>query len=642
MAPFKVLVPAILVMSIFSCKKDAQSNTHPPPVVTDTTFDFEPGEALTGNEFEIFQQFEDTSGLTIRDLILPDGDSLINYVSPAVSKQYPLSVNLPVNSPAYPANTVFPVYQPKWDQLNKFYNLLADITWKAQYLTQKMRGNPLYPDEGKNKPAQNKIGYASGTMYAIVNGLKTRLWSAGKDYTLRKAMYPCTDSIHALDNSGFMKYIFNGINHFPDNVNGQNNTDSITLSLADVLDMKRFELIDIPGDFNKTDSLLAGDIISFSYNFNPVHTGFIGRGHQAIAFYHSIGQAPDCDGNKGPGQGPVTWTIKDKWKAFNFTKMGTVTYSTKRIRYIAELEKISSPFDSTAGVQNTVQVRVFSSDNLPVNDGFPVNFSTQNGIVSSGTLTKNGMASADWTTSASGGVQTCTATILSPVDHTTILDQVTFSVNTIQKTPGTYTLSAISPIDIGTFMVGNRLGPLMVKLVDDQNNPVSGAYLQCTNGTGGGFSSPHGNVITDGTGLGGFYWTLGNVPGLQTITIDAYIPPPASPQIINSVTFYAMVFLPDLMTIDISEITQTTAVSGGYTNYSGVVFAIGVCWSTSHNPTADPPTIYQTNDKQTFNGTSFTSQITGLAPNQTYYVRSYLTFTTGTIYGQEQSFTTSN
>jgi len=62
----------------------------------------------------------------------------------------------------------------------------------------------------------------------------------------------------------------------------------------------------------------------------------------------------------------------------------------------------------------------------------------------------------------------------------------------------------------------------------------------------------------------------------------------------------------------------------------------GVCWSTSANPT--------TANSKTTNATgtgTFTSSLTELTGNTTYYVRSYSTNSAGTSYGNEVSFKTS-
>lgn len=87
----------------------------------------------------------------------------------------------------------------------------------------------------------------------------------------------------------------------------------------------------------------------------------------------------------------------------------------------------------------------------------------------------------------------------------------------------------------------------------------------------------------------------------------------------------------------VSDVTATTALCGGYISDDGgaAVTARGVCWSTSQNPTVS--------DSHTTDGDgtgSFTSNITGLNPLTTYYVRAYATNSAGTSYGSQVSFTT--
>ncbi len=92
-----------------------------------------------------------------------------------------------------------------------------------------------------------------------------------------------------------------------------------------------------------------------------------------------------------------------------------------------------------------------------------------------------------------------------------------------------------------------------------------------------------------------------------------------------------------MTTTNVSNITQTTATSGGNVTSDGGanVTARGVCWSTSQNPTISNS---HTTDG---NGTgSFTSNLINLNPNTTYYVRAYATNEKGTSYGEQRSFTT--
>lgn len=95
--------------------------------------------------------------------------------------------------------------------------------------------------------------------------------------------------------------------------------------------------------------------------------------------------------------------------------------------------------------------------------------------------------------------------------------------------------------------------------------------------------------------------------------------------------------IPVLTTSAVSSITQSTASCGGNITSDGgsTVTANGVCWSTGQAPT--------TANSKTTDGTgagSFTSTITGLMANTTYYVRAYATNSAGTGYGSAMSLTT--
>ena len=94
---------------------------------------------------------------------------------------------------------------------------------------------------------------------------------------------------------------------------------------------------------------------------------------------------------------------------------------------------------------------------------------------------------------------------------------------------------------------------------------------------------------------------------------------------------------PTVTTTAISDIDKTTATGGGNVTADGgaTVTARGICWSTSQNPTLS--------DSKTTDGTgtgSFTSAMTSLEANTTYYVRAYATNSAGTAYGEAVSFTT--
>ncbi len=95
--------------------------------------------------------------------------------------------------------------------------------------------------------------------------------------------------------------------------------------------------------------------------------------------------------------------------------------------------------------------------------------------------------------------------------------------------------------------------------------------------------------------------------------------------------------VPELVTVDISNITLTTAscVANITNDGDATITARGVCWSTNSNPTIA--------DSKTSDGTGtgiFFSTITDLIPNTVYYVRAYATNSVGTEYGNLLTFQT--
>jgi hypothetical protein len=121
--------------------------------------------------------------------------------------------------------------------------------------------------------------------------------------------------------------------------------------------------------------------------------------------------------------------------------------------------------------------------------------------------------------------------------------------------------------------------------------------------------------------------------------IRAYATNSAGTSYGNEINFTTATVLPTINTNNISLKTSNSAVCGGNIVSDGgaMITAKGVCWSTSANPTIALTT-------KTIDGTgssSFSSNLTGLSPNTTYYVRAYATNSVGTIYGNQIIFTTS-
>jgi len=96
---------------------------------------------------------------------------------------------------------------------------------------------------------------------------------------------------------------------------------------------------------------------------------------------------------------------------------------------------------------------------------------------------------------------------------------------------------------------------------------------------------------------------------------------------------------PYVTTANVSNIENDTAQGGGEVVDEGgsSLTAKGLVWDVTENPTVT------SNAGKTDEGTgsgSFSSTITGLTPEQQYYVRAYATNSYGTNYGENQTFTT--
>ena len=95
--------------------------------------------------------------------------------------------------------------------------------------------------------------------------------------------------------------------------------------------------------------------------------------------------------------------------------------------------------------------------------------------------------------------------------------------------------------------------------------------------------------------------------------------------------------VPVVTTIAVSNLTATTATSGGNITSEGssIVITYGVCWSTKSSPTiTDSKTI------DVLGTGGYVSNLTGLNGVTVYYVRAYATNVVGTGYGSNVTFTT--
>jgi phosphodiesterase/alkaline phosphatase D-like protein len=147
-------------------------------------------------------------------------------------------------------------------------------------------------------------------------------------------------------------------------------------------------------------------------------------------------------------------------------------------------------------------------------------------------------------------------------------------------------------------------------------------------------------MVTTGSGTGTFTSALTNLTAGTTYYYRAYATAGSGTGYGNKLSFTTL-SLPTVTTsTPATAITANSAIAGGNVNVAGssAVTERGVVWSTSQNPTIALPT-------RTSEGTgtgTFTSSLTGLALNTTYYYRAYATNEQGTAYGAQASFRTLN
>ena len=145
------------------------------------------------------------------------------------------------------------------------------------------------------------------------------------------------------------------------------------------------------------------------------------------------------------------------------------------------------------------------------------------------------------------------------------------------------------------------------------------------------------NHVSGGSGIGSFTVELTDLQPGMTYYLRLYATNSVGTAYGQEYSFTTGAELPSVTTLEVGDITTTTAVgSGEVTDDGGATVTLrGICWSTSHDPT--------TSSSHVNSGTglgSFTCNMTGLTPNTLYYVRAYAHNSAGTAYGNEVSFTT--
>ena len=148
------------------------------------------------------------------------------------------------------------------------------------------------------------------------------------------------------------------------------------------------------------------------------------------------------------------------------------------------------------------------------------------------------------------------------------------------------------------------------------------------------------NITSNGSGSGSFTSYITSLNANTTYYSRAYATNGVGTAYGNQINFTTTNIsgsIATLTTVSAGNLADNSAVSGGNITSDGgsTVTQRGVCWSTNVNPTIA--------DNITTNGSgsgSFTSSITSLNSNTTYYYRAYATNGVGTVYGNQSNFST--
>lgn len=105
----------------------------------------------------------------------------------------------------------------------------------------------------------------------------------------------------------------------------------------------------------------------------------------------------------------------------------------------------------------------------------------------------------------------------------------------------------------------------------------------------------------------------------------------------SNASFITLNGLATVQTLSATDVAPTSAILHGHVTNDGgfLVTSRGFCWSTSQNPTVNNAHITCSS------GTGiFTASVAGLNNKTKYYVRAFATNSSGTVYGDNISFTT--
>ncbi|KIO78613.1 hypothetical protein TH53_02325 [Pedobacter lusitanus] len=362
----------------------------------------------------------------------------------------------------------------------------------------------------------------------------------------------------------------------------------------------------------------------------------------------------------------VVWSTQSGFNPATVTVNKTAQSGAGNGQFITKITGLSP------GV--TYYIRAYASNRVGTAYGNEISFTTPN----LATLTTIEASSVTGTSALSGGI--ITATNGTPVTaqgvcwSTSSGPTIGLATRTSDAGAGVFTssLNALKPVtkyyvrayatnQIGT-AYGNEIsfttGPLLASITTsdpvitsensissggtitkDGGNPVTARGLLWSRRANFKPDTVVNNKTVNGSGIGNFISDINQMERSATYYIRAYATNSAGTAYGNQLTVSIFPTSPVLNTKVVTAITGSSAASGGEIVKDGgaLITRRGIVWSTAQNPTLSLTT--KTSDVDYGDG-NFTSYLTGLQQNTTYYVRAYAVNGIGVAYGLEKSFTT--
>jgi uncharacterized protein (TIGR02145 family) len=229
------------------------------------------------------------------------------------------------------------------------------------------------------------------------------------------------------------------------------------------------------------------------------------------------------------------------------------------------------------------------------------------------------------------------------------------SLMNIHQNNGSVIQLPLNTIDSITYTINNSANLASISTVSatsiTSNSAISGGMITSDGGalitqrgvcfSTAPFPTLANSIVVSGSGTGNFTSALSGLLANTTYYVRAYATNSVGTSYGNEITFTTQnsANLASISTVSATSITSNSAISGGLITSDGGAFVTqrGVCFSTSPFPTTANSIIVSGS------GTgSFTSALSGLLANTTYYVRAYATNSVGTAYGIQITFSTTS